>query len=588
MRKRLVTATILTCMVLALSACGKDKAVAQVEQKITELGSITLESKGQIEEIATLYNGLTDEQKTLVENISVYEEAQKTYDDLVVQENNRKAEEYINEGMEYLVNANGNKEELLKAAEAFENADALGNLDGSFLAGWVYDWELKEGDGQDFAKARGYYEKCEEDNPIANICSGYYYLGGQGVEQDEAKAEEYFDKAVSMLDANAYDKYPYVSSYAMGSLYERNEDEAKALECYKKAAEAGNSDAMNNIGSMYYYASGVEQDYSKAIEWFTKSADNLNTNAMEWLAYMYSNGQGVEQDYSKAIEWYKKGVELGDTTAMYYMGRIYEVGAGVEVDLSKAIEWFEKSAALNNTESMNRLGLLYYNESDYDKALEWFKKSSDAGNATSMYNIGMMYYEGETVELDYAKAKEWFEKASELDNADAMNRIGLMYRNGEGVELNDQKANEWLEKAAELGQNNAMYNLGIAYYEGKGVEVDMQKAKEWFDKAVEAGHSKDNIPNISLSETKPKDLNGEYETLLVDGDVEWYTVYFGLNEECMECDEIVDYTVEEYKAVKKDKAKWYGAVAEGRKDASGKVGNTVFGAAEILGKVTYK
>jgi TPR repeat protein len=34
-----------------------------------------------------------------------------------------------------------------------------------------------------------------------------------------------------------------------------------------KAAEAGNAQAMNDLGELYYYGHGVAQDYAKAHQW---------------------------------------------------------------------------------------------------------------------------------------------------------------------------------------------------------------------------------------------------------------------------------------------------------------------------------
>lgn len=63
---------------------------------------------------------------------------------------------------------------------------------------------------------------------------------------------------------------------------------------------------------MYYAGLGVEQDYAKALEWFEKAAELNYTTAVHNIGYMYQEGLGVEQDYDKALEWYEKAVELGD------------------------------------------------------------------------------------------------------------------------------------------------------------------------------------------------------------------------------------------------------------------------------------
>ncbi len=56
-----------------------------------------------------------------------------------------------------------------------------------------------------------------------------------------------------------------------------------AIEWYKKAADAGNSDAMSNIGYMYELGKGVKQDYNKALEWYTKAFNEGDENAKTYI-----------------------------------------------------------------------------------------------------------------------------------------------------------------------------------------------------------------------------------------------------------------------------------------------------------------
>lgn len=48
---------------------------------------------------------------------------------------------------------------------------------------------------------------------------------------------------------------------------------AKAFEWYKKAAEQGHKRAQYNLGVMYAMGQGIEKNISKAREWFQKAAD---------------------------------------------------------------------------------------------------------------------------------------------------------------------------------------------------------------------------------------------------------------------------------------------------------------------------
>ena len=285
------------------------------------------------------------------------------------------------------------------------------------------------------------------------LCSiGHIYRYGEGVEQDYTKALEWYNKAANAGNDSAMYSIGYMYDYGEGV----EQDYSKALEWYNKAANAGNSAAINNIGYMYEFSEGVEQDYSKALEWYNKAVNAGNAaawynkavnagNAAAWynkavnagnaaamnnIGRMYEFGKGVEQDYTKSLEWYNKAANAGNATAMYNIGYMYDCGEGVEQDYSKALEWYNKAANAGNTAAMNNIGYMYdYGkgvEQDCSKALEWLKKAADAGNSAAMYNIGYMYECGKGVEQDYTKALEWYTRSYNSGYKDASKGVERM------------------------------------------------------------------------------------------------------------------------------------------------------------------
>ena len=76
-------------------------------------------------------------------------------------------------------------------------------------------------------------------------------------------------------------------------------------------AEQGNASAQFNLGKMYEFGQGVPQDDAKAVEWYRKAAEQGYASAQKNLGVMYEFGQGVPQDDTKAVEWYRKAAEQG-------------------------------------------------------------------------------------------------------------------------------------------------------------------------------------------------------------------------------------------------------------------------------------
>jgi hypothetical protein len=104
---------------------------------------------------------------------------------------------------------------------------------------------------------------------------------------------------------------------------------------YRRAADAGNSEAMFNLGAL------LEQ-------------------------------QG---DPAGAETWYRKAADAGNSWAMYTMGALLEL----QGDLAGAETWYRKAADADDRSSMFELGALLEGRRDWAGAETWYRKAADAG-----------------------------------------------------------------------------------------------------------------------------------------------------------------------------------------------------------------
>lgn len=74
--------------------------------------------------------------------------------------------------------------------------------------------------------------------------------------------------------------------------------------------------AQNNLGFCYIAGRGVEEDDGRAVEWWRKAAERGEAVAQNNLGWCYQKGYGVEQDYAQAVEWYRKAAEQGNAKAI--------------------------------------------------------------------------------------------------------------------------------------------------------------------------------------------------------------------------------------------------------------------------------
>lgn len=280
-------------------------------------------------------------------------------------------------------------------------------------------------------------------------------------------------------------------------------DDQTAIQWLRKAAAAGNSEAMVDFGMAYDIGVGVGQDYAKSRQWLRKAADVGTARAMYELGYLYDMGWGVQKDRTQAMQWYRKAADAGHVEAMCNL-------ASLEIRWEQALLWWRKAADAGSSKAMLRVGLSYEMgvgvERDFAKAAQWYRKAADAGVADAMNDMGRLYEYGRGMKKDYAQAMQWYRRAAEAGLTKAMCNIGAMYKQGVGVTKNYVEAMHWYRNAAAAGNVDAMYNIGELYYNGLGVSKDEAEAVWWFRKGAALG---DTVCIMRLSELSSSDGNGK-------------------------------------------------------------------------------
>lgn len=238
-----------------------------------------------------------------------------------------------------------------------------------------------------------------DNEPEVYLCNGRFMIPLNvqnkhyiGIGKAEAvivseKCIDFAERHIRFTNVQFDDEYQKITEMENPNLWKEKARAARlagdydeAMKWLKKIADAGNCEAMNAIGDIYYEGDGVAQDYAEAIMWYQKAANAGCSDGMLNLGYAYWNGEGVLQDCGKAIEWFKKAANAGKEEAMNVVGDIYYRGEGISKDTEKAVEWYEKAAANGNTDAMVNLGYLYVGESQYAVAKHWFQKAKDAGD----------------------------------------------------------------------------------------------------------------------------------------------------------------------------------------------------------------
>jgi hypothetical protein len=128
-------------------------------------------------------------------------------------------------------------------------------------------------------------------------------------------------------------------------------DYKSALRVWMDLANAGDPDAMTNVGEIYERGLGGEPNYAAAIIWYQKVidakgiSDQSKSRALFNLGTLYEQGQGVDKDQLKALNLYRRAWGLPEDNLIYTSAKdreVNEVRAQLEEEIDKDAAQIEK------------------------------------------------------------------------------------------------------------------------------------------------------------------------------------------------------------------------------------------------------
>lgn len=211
---------------------------------------------------------------------------------------------------------------------------------------------------------------------------------------------------------------------------EATENPETELEKLIREAGEGDVEAMMKLADMYLNGEDVAQDTKESISWYTKAAEAGNTEAMKNLGSYYLFAED-EKDPEKGLEWYTKAAETGDLESMISLGS-YLIYGGDNKDPEKGLEWLTKAADAGYTEAMYMLSSAYKYSGivpqDLEKATEYTKKAAAAGHDYAMMEAFNMYqFENTLSQADYAALVEQYNEATK-DNDFGLKEFDLSFK----------------------------------------------------------------------------------------------------------------------------------------------------------------
>lgn len=160
-----------------------------------------------------------------------------------------------------------------------ESAEA-GNLD----ACWELALMLR--DKGDYSAARVWLNRmATEDDGRAMTELANWYESGRGVAPDAKDALRWYERAAP---ASKWAQFKVAAMLTAGRGVPRND--VAAFKHWKKLADAGNADALNNLGVMYVQGRGVEKNLARATEKYLEAAKRGSSHARGNLELIFDEG----------------------------------------------------------------------------------------------------------------------------------------------------------------------------------------------------------------------------------------------------------------------------------------------------------
>lgn len=251
--------------------------------------------------------------------------------------------------------------------------------------------------------------------------------------------------------------------------------EKKAYEYWLMAAEAGNAEAMTEVGRRLYDAIGVERDNEGSQIWYRRGAEAGDPSAMRVVAF-------TSEDAAEKFKWYKLSAEflpsgLNKQDSIKQTAINYACGRGTEKNLAEAEIWLAKL-------DKDHIGSTFMEIARITEDNSWMERAAEF-DSMAMIRLA----ENFVLKDDFATALTYYKKAANTGSADAMSIIGDIFYIGEnGVRQNYEEAFKWYSRAAELDSNMAKVKMTLMLYRGLGVKKDLPRA---FRSFVEISRSRE-------------------------------------------------------------------------------------------------
>ena len=165
---------------------------------------------------------------------------------------------------------------------------------------------------------------------------GLMYADGEGVEQNDLKAFDYFSRIANghaddapgtpsaRYVAKAFVRLGHYNLEGIANSYVRP-DPARARQMYSYAASYfGDPDAQYHLARIYLDGNGVAKDPKQAVRWLSLAAQKGQYQAQATLGAMLFRGQAVPRQAARGLMWLTLGRDAANPTDDAWIKELYD------------------------------------------------------------------------------------------------------------------------------------------------------------------------------------------------------------------------------------------------------------------------
>jgi len=216
---------------------------------------------------------------------------------------------------------------------------------------------------------------------------------------------------------------------------------SQAIELFRRAADAGDADALYSLGHIYHSSSSSSSSssasasasasacviVSEGIRYLEAASEQDHPAACYYLAMACFSGEGMpEADRARGLVLLQRAARLQHADALFALGAVYAEGdtslVQEGVDYVRALRCYREAARLGHIQATVCAGALYYHGlgcvQNRRTAFKYYKVAADAGNPDACKNLAVMYYGGDDgVQADRALAEYYYGLATSTKQA---------------------------------------------------------------------------------------------------------------------------------------------------------------------------